>query len=106
MISISHLPSTSRKGRETDHRGFDILIAAEHRLVILAPKLTGLGQEKVHSETKQQILNLSPSAETDQAMLTKGELDVGGMDRLLSGMAGSNRPLGLRSPLKRSRIFS
>ncbi|KAN0071955.1 hypothetical protein V8E54_009684 [Elaphomyces granulatus] len=106
MISISHLPSASRKGRETDHRGFDILIAAEHRLVILAPKLTGLGQEKVRFETKQQILNLSPSAETDQAMLTKGELDVGGMDRLLSGMAGSNRPLGLRSPLKRSRIFS
>lgn len=105
-ISINHLPAALRKERETGRRGFDILIAAEHRLVILAPKLTGFEQEKANSETEQQILNLSPSAEVDQAMLTKGELDVGGMDRLLSGMAGPNRPQGLRSPLKRSRMFS
>ncbi|KAL1962749.1 hypothetical protein VTN77DRAFT_9203 [Rasamsonia byssochlamydoides] len=100
LNGISHLPAAARMEREvSNRREFDTLITAEHRLIILAPKLTGQQQQQA-----KPVTEVRPSAETDQLMLRRGELDVDGMDRVLSGMAGANRPG--RSPLKRMRVFS
>ncbi|KAL1984570.1 hypothetical protein VTN96DRAFT_8872 [Rasamsonia emersonii] len=104
LTGISHLPAAARKEREANRREFDTLITAEHRLIILAPKLTGSGpqqQAKTGAELHEKVQQ--PSAETDQLMLRRGELDVDGMDRVLSGMAGGSR---FRSPLKRTRVFT
>jgi hypothetical protein len=103
MIGISHLPAASRKEREnSSHREFDALITTEHALIILAPQLTGL-----QTVSHPALTSTTPSfSESDQLRLTRGELDVEGMDRVLSGMSGVIRQPSLQSPMKRSRIFS
>jgi hypothetical protein len=106
ITGISHLPAASRTEREVHRREFDTLITAEHRLIILAPKLTESGPQQQQQQAKTATEVQPSSAETDQLMLRRGELDVDGMDRVLSGMTGATRPSGMRSPLKRTRVFS
>ncbi|KZM20037.1 uncharacterized protein EKO05_0009815 [Ascochyta rabiei] len=74
--------------------GRDILIAAEHRLVISASTNQALGRDL------GAIFALPPAEEevsrrADQALLSHGELDLGGMDRLLEDMESSGS--GLKS---------
>ncbi|KKK23391.1 hypothetical protein P175DRAFT_0477798 [Aspergillus ochraceoroseus IBT 24754] len=102
LRGICHLPAASRLSRGADHQAFDILVAAEHRLVILAPKLT----EPDAPPISRASLNEPTTVEADQLRLRRGELDVDGMDRLLSGMANASRSLRMGSPIKRARIFS
>ncbi|KAL2368126.1 hypothetical protein BDBG_06772 [Blastomyces gilchristii SLH14081] len=81
----------------------DVLITAEHQLIILTPKPSAPGPAESESAF-QKVLN--DSVEGDQFMLRKGELDLEGMDRVLSGMAGTRRPIdAFRSPQKKG-IFS
>jgi hypothetical protein len=62
----------------------DILVVAEHRLVIMArarfQAMTG------HEEREERITN-ERLAETDIALLSRRELDLGGIDRMLDDMA-------------------
>ena len=98
---IGHLPAATRHGRkETGRQAFDILVTGEHRLIILAPRLSESDATARHGPAAY----LAP-AETiaDQLQLRRGELDVDGMGRVLSGMANVNR---LQSPVKRVRLFS
>lgn len=97
---IGHIPAASRQSRSEDQT-FDILVAAEHRLVVLAPKLT----EPEAGPNPRASVTEPPTVEADQLRLRRGELDVDGMDRLLSGMAGS-RSLRMGSPIKRTRVFT
>lgn len=99
--AIGHLPAPARHSRAIEKQSFDVLVAAEYQLTVLAPRL----KESDHQEThpiKQENTN-----ETDQMMLRRGELDVEGMGRLLNGMAGGsgNAPLRMSSPVKRARTF-
>lgn len=99
---IGHLPAASRRSRETGRTEFDIIITTEHRIIILAPKLT----ERVEKFNPQGPVSGKSAAEKDQLMLRRGELDVEGMDRVLSGMTSKNQSLRMASPVKRTRIFS
>ncbi|KAL4977272.1 hypothetical protein BDW66DRAFT_41413 [Aspergillus desertorum] len=100
LRGISHIPAPARQSH-SEIRTFDILVAAEHRLLILAPKLV----EPKAAPTSRASVTESPTLEADQLRLRQGELDVDGMDRLLSGMA-HNRSLHMGSPIKRTRIFT
>lgn len=81
--SVDHLPLTTPNGTPPAHR--DLVIAAEHRLVFIAAPL---------EEAEQEDSALSADAEkpdsTDQQLLARGELDVGGMERVLAGMSHGN----------------
>ena len=100
FTGIGHLPAASRQTRKSSGRQeFDILVTAEHRIMILTPRLT----EPI--ESPRTSPEDTATTETDQLMLRRGELDVNGMDRVLSGMAG-NRSLRMGSPIKRARIFT
>ena len=99
LKGIGHLPAASR---HTRGQSFDMLLTAEHRVVILAPKLTESQPAPVPRAPAVETL----TTETDQQMLQKGQLGVDGMDRLLSGMASTKRSLRIGSPIKRARIFT
>ncbi|KAL3434027.1 hypothetical protein BDV09DRAFT_170881 [Aspergillus tetrazonus] len=100
LKGIGHVPAPSRQSH-SQIRAFDILVTAEHRLLILAPKLT----EPDAASTSRALVSESPTRAADQLRLRQGELDVDGMDRVLSGMA-HNRSLHMGSPIKRTRIFT
>lgn len=101
FTGIGHLPAALRQTRKSSGRQeFDILVTAEHRIMILTPRLT----EPVEPSQQPSTDDTTPT-ETDQLMLHRGELDVNGMDRVLSGMAG-NQSLRMGSPIKRARIFT
>jgi hypothetical protein len=102
FTGIGHLPAAARRSRDTERQDFDILITSEHRIIILAPKLT----EPEEIQVSRQSTSEETISEADQLMLRRGELDVDGMDRLLSGMASGNRSLRIGSPIKRARIFA
>ena len=98
---IGHIPAASRQSRDTGRTEFDILITAEHRLIILAPRLTEPERPDFKPSASGQT-----SAENDQVMLQQGELDVDGMDRVLNGMANRSQSARMKSPVKQARIFS
>ncbi|OKL63048.1 hypothetical protein UA08_02028 [Talaromyces atroroseus] len=103
---IAHLPSPFRTENDSDdQKDYEILIVAEHRLIILGRDLSKLSTVTAKPEPHVSI-NLQSSAENDQLMLSQGQLDVDGMDRVLTNMSGALQPNGFRSPIKRARIFS
>ncbi|KAL4953348.1 hypothetical protein BDW69DRAFT_165518 [Aspergillus filifer] len=97
LRGLGHIPAASRVSRAEDST-FDIIVMADHRILILAPKLT----EPEAAPVARASVSKAPNLESDQLRLHRGELDVDGMDRLLSGMAGGR----MGSPIKRTRIFT
>ena len=88
--NITHLPM--RKARElTSGLGAmniqrDILITTEHRTIIVAStRPHGPGRDAFAAEPE------SPTLRQDREMLERGELDLGGMDRMLDDMTGVER---------------
>ncbi|CAG8160878.1 unnamed protein product [Penicillium olsonii] len=100
--AIGHLPAPARRTRAAEKQTFDVLVAAEYQLTILAPRL-----KESEYEEHQIAVKKEDTDETDQMMLRRGELDVEGMGRLLNGMANGtgNAPLRMGSPVKRTRTF-
>ncbi|KAJ5594499.1 uncharacterized protein N7459_000707 [Penicillium hispanicum] len=98
--SIGHLAVPVRRS-SPDHRQHDVLIAAEHQIMILAPALI----ESDENNSATQHIKPEVIAEHDQMKLRRGELDVEGMGRLLNGMASGTASLRMGSPVKRTRIF-
>lgn len=96
LNSVDHLP-TSHSARETGRREFDIVMAAEHQIIIVAHELKERNENVV---PKHSYSDSKSSIEADRLMLDKGELGVEGMDRILTGMASRG------SPLKRARLFT
>ncbi|KAJ5692131.1 hypothetical protein N7462_001554 [Penicillium macrosclerotiorum] len=101
--AIGHLPAPVRGSRAAESQPFDVLVAAEHHIMIIAPRLAESeeGTAAVAHAIKQET-----AAEADQMMLQRGELDVEGMGRLLNGMANGTGALRMGSPVKRTRIFT
>ncbi|KAK2792423.1 hypothetical protein FQN52_003358 [Onygenales sp. PD_12] len=79
----------------------DVLITAEHQLILLTQEPSEQGSVESASALQKDP---NVSMEGDQIMLRRGELDLDGMDRVLSGMTGS-RVAPLRSPQKKG-LFS
>lgn len=82
--SVDHLPLTATKGTSPSHR--DLVIAAEHRLVFLAAPL----QEPEQEGSIPSPAQAEKPDSTDQQLLARGELDVGGMGRILARMTHGN----------------
>ncbi|KAJ5667986.1 uncharacterized protein N7477_006556 [Penicillium maclennaniae] len=98
--AIGHLPTPTRRSRAAERHTFDILVAAEHQIMVLAPRLSE-SVDSAPTAAKPQAV-----AENDQMMLQRGELDVEGMGRLLNGMQSGAAPLRMGSPVKRTRVFT
>ncbi|EPS26617.1 hypothetical protein PDE_01555 [Penicillium oxalicum 114-2] len=102
--AIGHLPAPARRSRALSSQKFDILVAAEQQVVILAPRLV---ESEDDAPSAPRAAKPDTHAEADQLMLRRGELDVEGMGRLLSGMANGGGSLRVgTSPVKRARIFT
>lgn len=100
--AIGHLLAPVRRSRAADRQPFEVLVAAEHQIMILAPRLVESDEEKVVAKAVEKEV----TAETDQLMLRRGELDVEGMGRLLNGMANGTGSVRIGSPIKRARVFT
>jgi hypothetical protein len=86
ITSVSQFDTTTQASRMAVAR--DTLISAEHRLIITATTNQPLGRD-IHSMfTREQVDDVA-TKRTDQALLVRGELDLGGMDRMLDGMESS-----------------
>ncbi|EED14057.1 conserved hypothetical protein [Talaromyces stipitatus ATCC 10500] len=112
LNGLAHLPSPFRAETDSEEQqDYEILITAEHRLIILGRDLTPTTTTKPAQAPVPQ-----PDTDTDQLMLSQGELDVDGMSRVLTTMSmrGTLQPNlqpahqrnGFKSPIKRARIFS
>ncbi|KAJ5624659.1 hypothetical protein N7510_000968 [Penicillium lagena] len=99
--AIGHLLAPVRRSRAADRQPFDVLVAAEHQIMILAPRLIESDGKVVVKAVEKEA-----TAETDQLMLRRGELDVEGMGRLLNGMANGTGSVRIGSPIKRARVFT
>ncbi len=86
ITSVSQFDTTAQASRMAVAR--DTLISAEHRLIITVSTSQPLGRDLNAMFTREQVEDES-SNRTDQALLTRGELDLGGMDRMLESMEGS-----------------
>lgn len=100
ITSISQFDTTSQASRMAVPR--DILISAEHRLIINTNTAQSLGRD-FSSMFAQEQAEHDEAMRSDQALLSHGELDLGGMDRLLEGMDNSgamSKSLTLGNPRK------
>lgn len=93
ITSITQFDTTAAASRMAIGR--DLLIAAEHRLIISA---------STNQPEERDLFAPTPAEEeasryADQALLTRGELDIGGMDRLLEKMESTgNTGLTMGNP--------
>ena len=78
----------------------NVLVSGEHRLVILANSPQSSGRDLMDMFTGEPVEE-EETRRTDKVLLARGELDLGGMDRLLDDMggAGSNSVM-LNNPRK------
>lgn len=86
ITSVSQFDTTTQANRMAVAR--DSLVSAEHRLIIIANTNQPLGRDLSAISSQEQFVE-EETRRTDQALLTRGELDLGGMDRLLEDMEGS-----------------
>ncbi|KAF2033305.1 hypothetical protein EK21DRAFT_58921 [Setomelanomma holmii] len=100
ITSVSQFDTTSQASRMAVPR--DSLISAEHRLIITTSTSRPLGRD-LSAMLAQDQAETEEARRTDQALLSQGELDLGGMDRLLDNMEGSgtiSKSLTLGNPRK------
>ncbi|USP73251.1 hypothetical protein yc1106_00525 [Curvularia clavata] len=86
ITSISQFDTTTQASRMAVAR--DTLISLEHRLVITASTSQPLGRDMNAIFAREQLED-ETSNRADQALLSHGELDLGGMDRMLDSMESS-----------------
>ena len=99
ITCVNQLPqrqSTSTSALGTMNQR-DLLVAAEHRSIILAPSRTAVTGGLFAKEAR------SPTLRQDQMLLDSGELDIGGVDRMLDTMTGIEQP-GLTRVPKSKRV--
>ena len=94
ITSITQFDTTAAASRMAIGR--DILIAAEHRLVLSTSTNQPLGRD-LGAMFAPSPAEEEESRRADQALLTRGELDIGGMDRLLEDMESSGSGSGLKT---------
>jgi hypothetical protein len=98
ITSIDQFDTTSKEARSAIPR--DIITAAEHRLVITTNTNQPLGRDTGAVSATEQAEE-DETRRTDQALLHRGELDLGGVSRLLGDMeASGSRSIVLGNPRK------
>ncbi|KAH7138252.1 hypothetical protein B0J11DRAFT_513956 [Dendryphion nanum] len=98
ITSVNQFETTVKDARLAIPR--DTLISTEHRLIITTTTAQPLGRDLNADFENGQTEELE-IRKTDQALLARGELDLGGMDRLLEDLEGSgSRSLALGNPRK------
>lgn len=98
ITSIDQFGTTTKEARMAVPR--DILISAEHRLIITANATQPVDRDLTTIFAREQAEE-QDVRRRDQALLARGELDLGGMDRLLEDMEGSgSHTLVLGNPRK------
>lgn len=91
ITSLSHFSNhhVTAASRSADLQN-NILLSAEHRLIMLVPPKTAQTTSatfKALLQPTRGVLDNQATLRVDQDLLSKGKLDLGGMDRLLDGMA-------------------
>lgn len=86
ITSISQFDTTLQASRMAIPR--DTLISTEHRIIIITSASQPLGRD-LNGMFAQEQAETEDARRTDQALLNHGELDIGGMDRLLDSIEGS-----------------
>ena len=90
-------PSATGTGRRDEQPTADILLVAEYQLIVLSLKSSNVRKTAGFDERGLRAVD-------DEARLRRGELDLGGVDRMLAGMAGGEQgALGMGSGV---RLFS
>ncbi|KAF2011769.1 hypothetical protein BU24DRAFT_288907 [Aaosphaeria arxii CBS 175.79] len=98
LVSAAQFDLSVEEARKAIPR--DVLIATDHRLIILTNTKQPLDGNQDPTLDKEQAEE-KEARRTDQALLAQGELDIGGMGRLLEDMEGSgSRSLALGNPRK------
>ncbi|KAF2176423.1 hypothetical protein K469DRAFT_755762 [Zopfia rhizophila CBS 207.26] len=85
ITSIDQFDTTTREARMAISR--DVLIASEHRFIITTHATLSLGRDPDAVFEKERTED-EETRRVDHALLARGELDLGGMDRLLEEMNG------------------
>ena len=75
-------PFGPRSGRSTD-----VLISTDNRLIML---VSPISEPLVSTPVSQGTGLVSANADTDQLLLSQGDLDIDGMDRILDSMSNGN----------------
>ncbi|CAO2656128.1 Nn.00g049310.m01.CDS01 [Neocucurbitaria sp. VM-36] len=86
VTSISQFEASTQASRVAIAR--DTLVSAEHRLIITTNTGQPLGRD-LNAMFAQEQVEDEEMRRNDQALLSRGELDLGGMDRLLENMEDS-----------------
>ena len=86
ITSISQFDTTTQASHMAIPR--DTLISVQHRLIIIVSTSQSLGRD-LNAMFAQERVKEEETRRTDQVLLSRGELDLGGMDRLLEDMEGS-----------------
>ncbi|KAF1920634.1 hypothetical protein BDU57DRAFT_20675 [Ampelomyces quisqualis] len=100
ITSISQFGTTAQASRMAVPR--DLLVSAENRLIISTTTTQPLGRD-LNAMFAQEQAEGQEARRTDQALLSHGALDLGGMDRLLEDMHDSgtiSKSLTLGGPRK------
>lgn len=93
IASIDQFDTTTKDARMAIPR--DVLVSTDHRLIILA-NAAQPAERTLNSGLESGIEDLE-IRRTDQALLARGELDIGGMSRLLDNMEGGGAGFGSQS---------
>jgi hypothetical protein len=86
ITSVSQFDTTTQASRMGVAK--DTLISAEHRLVITTTTSQSAGRDLNAMFAREQVDD-DAATRIDHALLTRGELDLGGMERMLENMDGS-----------------
>jgi len=94
ITSLTQLDTSAREARMAIPR--DILISTDHRLIFLVHTNQPIGRDLNDAFAKEQAEE-AEARKTDQALLARGELDLGGMGRLIEDMETGEGASGSRS---------
>ncbi|KAF2001095.1 hypothetical protein P154DRAFT_490917 [Amniculicola lignicola CBS 123094] len=83
ITSISQFATTTKEARMAIPR--DVLVAGEHRLVVLTSVAQAEGRD-LNGLFQKERSEMEELRQTDRALLGRGELDLGGVERLLGDM--------------------
>ncbi|KAF2641624.1 hypothetical protein P280DRAFT_489958 [Massarina eburnea CBS 473.64] len=98
ITSIDQFDTTVQNARMAIPR--DIVVSGEHRLIIAANSAQQVARDPTALFTRERVEE-EELRRTDQALLSRGELDLGGMDRMLGSMeASGSQSLVLGNPRK------
>jgi hypothetical protein len=100
ITSVDQFGTTTQEARMAIPR--DSLISTEHRLIITTNAVQPVGRD-LNGVFAGEQAEEKEARKNDLALLTSGELDLGGMDRLLENLEGSGsgqRSLMLGGPRK------